>query len=158
MAHAPTPPPLSPCHHHATATHAPLRWDIFCRVIDNHGDLGVCWRLAADLAARGETVRLWVDDASALDWMAPGARQGTHPGVQVLPWRHPIDPTLLAALPVADVWVEAFGCEISPEFIANHDHLTGASGQKTLKTRSGSISNTFRPNPMWNARTGCPRR
>ena len=31
-----------------------MRWDMFCRVIDNHGDIGVCWRLAADLAARGE--------------------------------------------------------------------------------------------------------
>jgi hypothetical protein len=33
-----------------------LRWDIFCRVIDNHGDLGVCWRLCADLAQRGHSV------------------------------------------------------------------------------------------------------
>ena len=31
-----------------------MLWDLFCRVIDNHGDLGVCWRLARDLAARGE--------------------------------------------------------------------------------------------------------
>ncbi|HOE42089.1 MAG TPA: elongation factor P maturation arginine rhamnosyltransferase EarP, partial [Rhodoferax sp.] len=23
-----------------------LHWDIFCHVIDNHGDIGVCWRLA----------------------------------------------------------------------------------------------------------------
>ena len=30
-----------------------MRWDIFCKVIDNHGDIGVCWRLAADLAAPG---------------------------------------------------------------------------------------------------------
>ena len=30
----------------------PLLWDIFCRVIDNHGDLGVCWRLARELATR----------------------------------------------------------------------------------------------------------
>ena len=26
-----------------------MRWDLFCRVIDNFGDIGVCWRLAADL-------------------------------------------------------------------------------------------------------------
>jgi hypothetical protein len=26
--------------------------DIFCKVIDNFGDLGVCWRLARQLAAR----------------------------------------------------------------------------------------------------------
>ena len=29
-----------------------MLWDIFCRVIDNHGDLGVCWRFAAGLAER----------------------------------------------------------------------------------------------------------
>ena len=96
----------------------PLLWDIFCRVIDNHGDLGVCWRLSCDLAARGQQVRLWVDDASALQWMASGALQGEVPGVRVLPWTQPIDPALLASLPASNVWVEAFGCEIAPEFIA----------------------------------------
>ena len=96
----------------------PLLWDIFCRVIDNHGDLGVCWRLSCDLAARGQQVRLWVDDASALQWMAPGALQGEVPDVRVLPWTQPIDPALLASLPASNVWVEAFGCEIAPEFIA----------------------------------------
>ena len=40
----------------------PLRWDIFCQVIDNFGDIGVCWRLACALAQRGDTVRLRVDD------------------------------------------------------------------------------------------------
>jgi hypothetical protein len=62
---------------------AMLRWDLFCRVIDNHGDIGVCWRLAADLAARGQRVRLWIDDAAPLAWMAPGGS----PGVEVLPGR-----------------------------------------------------------------------
>ena len=33
-----------------------MQWDLFCRVIDNFGDIGVCWRLAADLAGRGEAV------------------------------------------------------------------------------------------------------
>jgi hypothetical protein len=36
-------------------------WDIFCQVIDNHGDIGVCWRLACRPGARGQAVRLWVD-------------------------------------------------------------------------------------------------
>ncbi|MBY0234099.1 MAG: elongation factor P maturation arginine rhamnosyltransferase EarP, partial [Burkholderiaceae bacterium] len=30
-----------------------MQWDLFCRVIDNYGDIGVSWRLARDLAARG---------------------------------------------------------------------------------------------------------
>lgn len=85
-----------------------MRWDIFCRVIDNHGDLGVCWRLAADLASRGETVRLWVDDPLALAWMAPsGAR-----GVSVVRWVEP-----LPEVEPGDVVVEAFGCELPPRFV-----------------------------------------
>ncbi len=92
-----------------------LTWDIFCKVVDNHGDLGVCWRLSAQLAARGQHVRLWVDDPRALCWMAPDPL----PGVQVLPWRTPISVADLATLPLADVWVEAFGCEIAPEFLAH---------------------------------------
>jgi hypothetical protein len=59
-----------------------MQWDIFCKVIDNHGDLGVCWRLASQLAALGERVRLWIDDATALHWMAPAGCDG----VQVIDW------------------------------------------------------------------------
>lgn len=85
-----------------------MRWNVFCRVIDNHGDLGVCWRLAADLASRGETVRLWVDDPLALAWMAPsGAR-----GVSVVRW---VDP--LPDLDPGDVVIEAFGCDPPPHFV-----------------------------------------
>jgi uncharacterized repeat protein (TIGR03837 family) len=90
-----------------------LRWDIFCRVIDNFGDIGVCWRLAAALAARGQQVRLWVDDASALAWMAP---QGCA-GVQVMPWQ-PDQPMPHDASP-GDVVIEAFACEIDHAWVAS---------------------------------------
>ncbi len=100
-----------------------LRWDIFCQVIDNFGDIGVCWRLAAELGAQGHAVRLWADEASALAWMAP---QGA-PGVQVLPW-----PDAAPADGPGDVVVEAFGCEIAPQFIATIAHHTCANGQNPL--------------------------
>lgn len=48
-----------------------MQWDLYGRVVDNFGDVGVAWRLAADLAQRGESVRLALDDASALAWLAP---------------------------------------------------------------------------------------
>jgi uncharacterized repeat protein (TIGR03837 family) len=86
------------------------RWDIFCRVIDNFGDIGVCWRLSADLAARGQAVRLWVDDASALAWMAP---QGAA-GVEVKPW---LESENVWNDCVGDVVIEAFGCELPPAFL-----------------------------------------
>ncbi|MES2948813.1 MAG: elongation factor P maturation arginine rhamnosyltransferase EarP [Pseudomonadota bacterium] len=112
-----------------TTAHPPLLWDVFCRVIDNFGDLGVCWRLCADLAERGHRVRLWVDETTPLHWMAPGALQGTWPGVQVLRWEQSQDADVLAALPPADVWIEGFGCEIATNFIAQHATNTRATGQ-----------------------------
>jgi uncharacterized repeat protein (TIGR03837 family) len=101
-------------------------WDIFCTVIDNHGDLGVCWRLSRQLANAGHSVRLWVDDASALTWMAPEAAgavespsaQAALPRIRVLPWNSASDDALLADLPPADVWVEAFGCPLPEAFVA----------------------------------------
>jgi hypothetical protein len=49
-----------------------LRWDIFCRVVDNFGDGGVCWRLARQLAAEhGLAVTLWIDDVATLARIEP---------------------------------------------------------------------------------------
>lgn len=84
---------------------SPLRWDLFCRVIDNFGDIGVCWRLAHDLAVRGHAVRLWVDDASALDWMAPDHARTS--AVEVRAWTDAPDDFI-----ARDVVIEAFGCEL----------------------------------------------
>ncbi len=102
-----------------------LQWDIFCRVIDNFGDIGICWRLAADLASRGQQVRLWADDASALAWMAPGGAAG----VRVMAWTPSLADTDLALLAAApcDVLVEAFGCDIPAKF------LTACTGRVVLK-------------------------
>ena len=85
-----------------------LLWDVFCRVVDNHGDIGVCWRLACDLASRGERVRLWTTDSTALAWMAP---QGDS-GVEVLAWDE-----AAACAQCGDVVVEAFGCDLPERFL-----------------------------------------
>ena len=130
-----------------------LQWDIFCKVIDNHGDIAVCWRLGTALAGRGQRVRLWVDDASALHWMAP---QGCD-GVTVLPWLEPLGMNLLRldAAPCA-VLIEAFGCEVAPEFIAACADGERATGQKpvwinlehlTAETYAGR--NHALPSPVW---------
>jgi uncharacterized repeat protein (TIGR03837 family) len=86
-----------------------MLWDIFCKVIDNHGDIGVCWRLARDLAIRGQRVRLWIDDSSALAWMAPGGQAG----VAVGGWN------AASTFPApGDVVIEAFGCELPQDVVA----------------------------------------
>ncbi len=96
-----------------------MRWDIFCRVIDNHGDLGVCWRLAADLAGRGEQVRLWADDTSMLDWMAPRGCAN----VEVHAWDAPVDTE------PGDVVVEAFGCALDAPYEAAIARAAQARGR-----------------------------
>ena len=83
-------------------------WDVFCRVIDNHGDIGVAWRLCADLAGRGEHVRLWVDDPSALAWMAPRGCAG----VELVAWTDSAPD-----LTPGGVVVETFGCDPPPRFV-----------------------------------------
>ena len=87
-------------------------WDIFCTVIDNHGDLGVCWRLTRQLRDAGQRVRLWVDDASALAWMAPTAYQ--EPGIEVRPWEQASQASNLQSLPPADVWIEVLVANSDP--------------------------------------------
>ncbi len=95
-----------------------MRWDIFCKVIDNHGDIGVCWRLAAELASRGEQMRLWVDDPSALPWMAPGG-QG---GIEVRHWNAP------ASDEPGDVVIEAFACNLDESFVTRMAQRTRETG------------------------------
>ena len=83
-------------------------WDIFCRVIDNYGDLGVCLRLARDLARHGARVRLWSDDLSPLAWMQPDVVEG----LACLPWAGS------AQAEPGDVVLETFGCELPASFVA----------------------------------------
>lgn len=122
--------PMDTRPHHAPPAparpgHAPWLWDIFCQVIDNFGDVGVCWRLTADLAERGHTVRLWLDDPQALTWMAPGALQGRWPGIDVMAWSEASKPCVLDTLAHAQVWVESFGCELPTAFVATRAQAAG---------------------------------
>nr|WP_079202114.1 elongation factor P maturation arginine rhamnosyltransferase EarP [Pseudomonas sp. CC6-YY-74] len=95
-----------------------VKWDIFCSVVDNYGDIGVTWRLARQLAAEhGVEVRLWLDDLDAFVRLCPQAdrhaAQQSRQGVEVRQWPlswQPVQP--------ADVVIEAFACELPPAYVA----------------------------------------
>ena len=93
-------------------------WDIFCRVVDNYGDIGVCWRLARQLSQEyAFEVRLWVDDLNALAALCPEATLSatqTIEGIKVQHWAANFPST---AVP-ADVVIEAFACELPDSYIA----------------------------------------
>ena len=84
-----------------------MLWDLFARLVDFHGDVGFAWRLAADLAARGVDVRLWLDDRGDLAWMAPAGA----PRVTVAGW------TDASHVEPGDVVLETFGCGLPDDVL-----------------------------------------
>lgn len=95
----------------------PLTWDLFCAVIDNWGDIGVCWRLARQLAEEyGQHVRLWVDRLDQCSQIIAGSKDLSKQavsGIELRRWsstEFPHDP--------GDVVIEAFACELPAATIA----------------------------------------
>ncbi|MDE1183703.1 elongation factor P maturation arginine rhamnosyltransferase EarP [Paraburkholderia sp.] len=107
-------PPLTP-------TADTTACDIFCAVIDNFGDIGVCWRLARQLAhEHGWQVRLFVDDLHAFQRLCPSlvidAPRQHVDGIVVEHWHEPAHAG--DTLQIADVVIEAFGCELPNVYVA----------------------------------------
>ncbi|KRA15219.1 elongation factor P maturation arginine rhamnosyltransferase EarP [Pseudomonas sp. Root569] len=93
------------------------RWDIFCSVVDNYGDIGVTLRLARQLVVEhGCEVRLWVDDLRAFERMCPQVdvqvSQQWQEGVEVRHW-----PAQWPGAQSADVVIAAFACQLPPEYM-----------------------------------------
>jgi hypothetical protein len=93
-----------------------MKWDLFCHVIDNLGDAGVCWRLSRALAAQhGDRVTLWIDRPEVLDAIAPAASRPA--GIRVRAWKPGAAEGARIDPPHApDIVVEAFGCDLPQEY------------------------------------------
>ncbi len=104
-------------------------WHLFCKVVDNFGDIGVAWRLARQLARdASRTVRLTVDDLPAfarIEARVDAARASQTVGdIAITRW----DDDRWHALP--DVAIELFGCGLPPRLL---DAMVDAqrSGRRT---------------------------
>ena len=83
-------------------------WDIFCKVVDNFGDIGVCWRLARQLAEeQGVAIRLWVDDIVLAQRFAPEG----HADVDLQHWTEQADFSVAAT-----VVIETFSCGLPERY------------------------------------------
>ncbi|WP_085577982.1 MULTISPECIES: elongation factor P maturation arginine rhamnosyltransferase EarP [unclassified Pseudomonas] len=130
------------------------RWDIFCTVVDNYGDIGVTWRLARQLVAEhGVAVRLWVDDLRAFERLCPeidpSLAQQRQQGVEVLHW-----PQAWVGAEAADVVIAAFACQLpgpymdamaereqpplwmNLDYLSAEDWVVGCHGLPSVKYRS----------------------
>ncbi|MFC0250353.1 elongation factor P maturation arginine rhamnosyltransferase EarP [Massilia consociata] len=94
---------------------------IFCKVVDNYGDIGICWRLARQL--RGEhrvAVSLWVDDLRSFRRICPtvdpDAGEQDIDGVLVRHWRD--QEGAFVPQEVADIVIEFFAVDIPPGYVA----------------------------------------
>ncbi|ALK97996.1 epf adjacent protein [Massilia sp. WF1] len=94
---------------------------IFCKVVDNYGDIGICWRLARQFhAEHGIAVTLWVDDLASFRRIWPqvdvDAAQQDVGGVTVRHWRGQDGEFAPAEIP--DMVIEFFGVDLPPGYIA----------------------------------------
>ncbi|MFC5473833.1 elongation factor P maturation arginine rhamnosyltransferase EarP [Paraherbaspirillum soli] len=94
---------------------------LFCKVVDNYGDIGICWRLTRQLEQEhGIAVTLWVDDLRSFQRICPEVaidRETQQIGsVTVRHWRD--QNGVFAASDVADIVIEFFACDIPPGYIA----------------------------------------
>ena len=95
-----------------------MRWDIFCQIVDNYGDAGVCWRLARSLTSlHGQEVRIFCDDLPTLNLLASGVDPEIKCKIDIQAWeasfsnsRHPVQ--------APDVVIEAFGCDLPERYLA----------------------------------------
>ncbi|MFZ6755271.1 elongation factor P maturation arginine rhamnosyltransferase EarP [Undibacterium sp. Dicai25W] len=100
---------------------------LFCKVVDNYGDIGICWRLARQLAhEHGITVNLWVDDLISFKRICPEihtnqAKQDVA-GIKVTHWRD--QDGVFKVNDIADIVIEFFGCDIPPAYIATMAQCT----------------------------------
>ena len=99
-----------------------LHCAIYCTVIDNFGDVGVCWRLARQLANEHDVhVTLWINDLVSFSKLAPSlnpniAEQPLEK-ITVCLWHKDDRDTLsLTHQKPLDIIIEGFGCRL-PDFV-----------------------------------------
>ncbi|WP_431477436.1 elongation factor P maturation arginine rhamnosyltransferase EarP [Massilia eburnea] len=98
-----------------------LSLDLFCKVVDNFGDIGICWRLARQLQREhGIAVTLWVDDMQTFRRICPqidvAAERQQVDHIAVRHWAS--QEGEFSAADVADIVIEFFGCDIPLGYIA----------------------------------------
>ncbi len=97
-----------------------LKWDIFCTVVDNFGDIGVTWRFVKELSLQGKKIRLFLDRTDVLNRfesvIKPDIdRQEFGESVTVIKWS---DNTDFGNVGETEAVVEMFACHIPDRYVS----------------------------------------
>ncbi len=95
-----------------------LQADVFCRVVDNFGDIGVTWRLVRQLQREHHwSIRLWVDDLKSFQQLEARvnvpALQQVIDHIEIIHWADPA-PDLIP-YPIV---LCSFSCDLPATYIA----------------------------------------
>lgn len=113
-----------------------MRIDVFCDIVDNYGDAGVCWRLVRRLAETShqdllhhsirestpdfihDSIRLFCDDLKLLDQLAgtDAKALGRSLGIEILTWADSTKPEVLGT-ELPDLVIESFGCALPQAYL-----------------------------------------
>jgi len=144
-----------------------MQADVFCRVVDNFGDIGVTWRLVRQLQREHNwSVRLWVDDLKSFQRLEVRvhlhALQQVIEHIEIIHWGDPA-PDLIP-FPIV---LCSFSCDLPASYIAQLHHRpalwlnleylsaeTWVEGCHRLPSLRGDGLSSYFFFPGFNARTG----
>ena len=144
-----------------------MQADVFCRVVDNFGDIGVTWRLVRQLQREHNwSIRLWVDDLKSFQRLEARvdlyALQQVIEHIEIIHWGDPA-PDLIP-YPIV---LCSFSCDLPATYIAqlhqrpalwlNLEYLsaeTWVEGCHGLPSLRGDGLSSYFFFPGFNARTG----
>ena len=144
-----------------------MQADVFCRVVDNFGDIGVTWRLVRQLQREHRwSIRLWVDDLKSFQRLEARvhlhALQQVIEDIEIIHWGEPAPDLIPYPLVLC-----SFSCDLPTTYVAqlhqrpalwvNLEYLsaeTWVEGCHGLPSLRGDGLSSYFFFPGFNAKTG----
>lgn len=120
-----------------------MKLDLFCKIIDNFGDAGVCLRLCRELTKLGAGVRFFCDDLNTLKTIADPSDLKNQ-SLLLAPWPDPknYDP--------ASRVVAAFSCRFDPPLISKFEEKPSTLVNLEYLTAEDFASDLhLKPSPLY---------
>lgn len=104
-------------------------WDVFCKIIDNYGDIGVSYRLSKNLVELNQIVRMFVSELHPFKKIEPridtSKCEQIIDNIQIILWDNSAcSVSILDSIVPSDIIIEMFACNLPDNYIF---HITDKS-------------------------------